>query len=252
LYLDQPSVPDDITPGTISVLMMPASAFSVFRFAFPRILLFSYLNTLRKALSDCQTCLDIGCGPASPVTALGFRYSLGVEGYPALLDEARKNNTHNDYLLARAQDIGKQFETGAFDCCVALDLIEHLTREEGLELIRQMERIASKRIAIFTPNGYLPQKSREGDLQEHLSGWDASTMRGLGFMVIGMHGLKALRGEEHKHRFRPHALSGVVSAISHYGFTMRLPELAAAILCVKSVEQKQGLEVRDRGSGTGH
>lgn len=168
---------------------------------------------------------------------LRFEHSVGVDGYPPLLEEAKKNRTHTEFVFSRVQDIGGRFMPGQFDCCVALDLIEHLTKDDGLKLIRDMERIAAKKILIFTPNGFLSQKSHEGDLQEHLSGWSADEMRSLGFDVVGMYGTRFLRGEMHRHKFRPRSLSGVVSAVSHYAFTMRHPEKAAAILCVKNVGQ---------------
>lgn len=216
---------------------MPTTALSLFRLTFPRILEFSYLNTLRLMLADCRSCLDIGCGGWSPTRHLQFEHSVGVDGYVPLLDQARRNRTHTEFMFARAQDIGERFMPGQFDCCVALDLIEHLEKDDGLKLIRDMERIASKKILIFTPSGFLSQRSRDGDLQEHLSGWSADEMRSLGFRVIGMHGARFLRGEEHRHRFRPHAISGVISAVSHYGYTKAHPEKAAAILCVKDKGQ---------------
>jgi SAM-dependent methyltransferase len=214
---------------------MPTTAVELLRLTFPRILEFSYLNTLRRKLAGCRSCLDIGCGGGSPTRHLRFQHSVGVDGYLPLLEEARRNRTHTEFVFARAQEIGELFIPGQFDCCVALDLIEHLTKDDGLKLIRDMERIAARKILIFTPSGFLSQRSHEGDLQEHLSGWSADEMRSLGFDVIGMHGARFLRGEEHRHRFRPRALSGVVSAVSHYAFTMRHPERAAAILCVKNV-----------------
>jgi SAM-dependent methyltransferase len=220
---------------------MPTTADELFLLTFPRVLEFSYLNTLRRMLADCRSCLDIGCGGWSPTRHLRFEHSVGVDGHTPLLDEARKNRTHTDFVFARAQEIGEQFAAGQFDCCVALDLIEHLTKGDGLKLIRDMERIAAKKIRIFTPSGFLSQRSRDGDLQEHLSGWSADEMRSLGFEVIGMHGARSLRGEEHRHRFRPYALSGVVSAVSHYAYTRRHPEKAAAILCVKSAVQATAL-----------
>jgi len=216
---------------------MPTTAVELFRLTFPRILEFSYLNAMRRMLAGCRSCLDIGCGGSSPTRRLGFEHSVGVDGYTPLLDEARRNRTHTEFVFARAQEIGERFTGGQFDCCVALDLIEHLTKEDGLKLIREMERIAAKRILIFTPSGFLSQRSHDGDLQEHLSGWSADEMRSLGFDVIGMHGARVLRGEEHRHRFRPRALSGVISAVSHYAYTRRHPEKAAAILCLKDIVQ---------------
>lgn len=214
---------------------MPTTAAELFRITFPRLLQFFYLNTMRKALEDCRTCLDIGCGGDSPVRHLKFAYSVGVDGYEPLLQQARAHRTHDEFVSCNATDLESRFSPKQFDCCVALDLIEHLSKESGLKLIKDMERIASKKILLFTPNGFLPQKSHEGDLQKHLSGWTAEEMRALGFTVIGMHGWKALRGEQHRHRLRPAWLSGIVSALSHVLYTRRHPSQAAALLCVKSL-----------------
>ena len=65
-------------------------------------------------------------------------------------------------------------------------------------MVLDMERLASKLVVIFTPNGFLPQKSKDGDLQQHLSGWTAQEMREHGYNVIGMFGRKSLRGEYHR------------------------------------------------------
>ncbi len=218
-------------------LIMPTSSFALFKLAFPKLGLFSYLNTMRKELAECRSCLDIGCGAGSPARHLHFEYSVGVEGYPPALEEAKKHRTHNDFRLASAAELDKHFSANQFDCCVALDLIEHLTKKDALKLLRDMERIAAKKILLFTPNGYLLQQSHDGDLQEHLSGWSAEEMQSLGFKVIGMHGHKFLRGEQHQHRFKPAALSGVVSALSHYLYTRWFPKNAAAILCIKDTHQ---------------
>ena len=118
---------------------------------------------------------------------------------------------------------------------MALDLIEHLTKEDGLKLIRDMETIAAKKIVIFTPSGFLSQPSHDGDLQEHLSGWEPEEMRKLGFQVLGMQGPKFLRGEEHQHKYRPKQFWGIISALGHYFYTRRRPERAAAMLCVKTL-----------------
>ena len=71
----------------------------------------------------------------------------------------------------------------SIDTVVALDFIEHLTKEEGLAFLLEAERIARKQVIIFTPLGYYPQsyetsdeKDRWGMLggqwQTHHSGWE--------------------------------------------------------------------------------
>ena len=218
---------------------MLTGLFTLFQHTFPQVALFAYLSEVRKALSDCRTCLDIGCCGNSPMRFLNFEYSVGVDGHEPSLAGARQNHTHSEYRLMRVQEMGKSFARKQFDCCVASDLIEHLTKEEGRQLIRDMERIASKKVLLFTPNGFLAQSSRGDDLQQHLSGWEAGEMRSLGFTVAGMHGHRFLRGEQHRHRFRPRILSGLLSVLTHYLYTRSHPEHAAALLCIKDVTNKQ-------------
>jgi hypothetical protein len=88
-----------------------------------------------------------------------------------------------------ALDLDKTFSPKSFDCVLALDLIEHLEKEEGFQLISMMEKIATKRVIIFTPNGLLPQQEFGGNrLQIHKSGWSVEEMREKGFRVIGILG----------------------------------------------------------------
>jgi SAM-dependent methyltransferase len=221
---------------------MPTTAFALFKLVSGRSQRFSYLNTMRIELADCRTCLDVGCGNESPLRHFGFEYSVGVEGHAPALEEAKRRKTHDDFRLADVTALEEQFSTKQFDCCVALDLIEHLTKEDGMKLLRGMERVAAKKILIFTPNGFLPQQSyNDNDLQEHLSGWTAEEMQSLGFRVYGMYGPKCLRGEYHRHRLRPAALWGVIAALMHFLYTKWKPKHAAAILCVKEISSNRNL-----------
>lgn len=212
---------------------MTYSTLHVFKKTFPEVALFTYIAEVHRQLAGCRTCLDVGCGGGSPTQFLDFDHTVGLEAHEPSLNLARQNKTHHDFVEARVQDIAIHFRPKQFDCVVALDLIEHLTKEEGHALIQDMERIASKTVVIFTPNGFIPQQGCGGDLQEHLSGWSAAEMQTLGFTVIGMHGYKLFRTERHEHRLKPKQLSGILSELSHYVYTRSHPKQAAAILCVK-------------------
>jgi len=189
---------------------------------------------LVKLLSGCRTILDIGCGRASPVRFVHNARLLGVDAFEQDIGQARMLGTHDEFVVSDARNIRTRFRQKEFDACVALDLIEHLTKEEGLGLIRDMEVLAKKRVVVFTPNGFLSQTSREeGDFQEHKSGWEASEMKGLGFHVLGLGGLKYLRTTEHRLRFRPRPFWAVVSWLTQYLWCRSRPEHAAALLCWK-------------------
>jgi len=53
-------------------------------------------------------------------------------------------------------EIEVHFGWDSFDVVLVFDLIEHITKENGEKLIRQLENIARDKVIIFTPNGFMP------------------------------------------------------------------------------------------------
>lgn len=191
---------------------------------------------LRSLLLGQNRVLDVGCGNASPLQYLGLKSSVGIDGYPPAIEAAKKAGTHSEFRLGDIRELTKVFAPGEFTASVALDVIEHLPKPDGYELIRSMSSVSSRRVIFLTPNGFLPQHRQEkDDLQEHLSGWAADEMKQLGFQVIGMLGPKKLRGEFHRIRRQPRSLWALVSLIQQLTYTRRHPESAAAILCYKDL-----------------
>ncbi len=195
---------------------------------------------LRKALLGCATVLDIGCGTAPTLRQLGVPHCVGLEGYPPEFEKAQRLKTQDEIICGDLRNLTHYFKPGQFDACIALDVIEHLPKEEGLKLMREMELIAKKKVIFFTPNGFLPQKqSADSDLQAHFSGWEANEMKGHGYDVLGMLGPKSLRGEYHALKRRPKVFWGIVSTLDQIVRIHRRPEKAAAILCIKTVAKGQ-------------
>jgi hypothetical protein len=191
---------------------------------------------LRKALLGCKSVLDVGCGASPIMRQLGVSPLTGIEGYKPSVDQARKLNTHDEIIHGDARELDRHFRPKQFDACVALDVIEHLVKDDGIKLMRAMEKIAAKKAIFFTPSGFLPQRhAANDDLQEHLSGWEPSEMTGYGYNVTGLLGPKNLRGEYHAIKGRPRIWWGAVSLVGHFLQTRNHPEKAAAILCVKDL-----------------
>jgi SAM-dependent methyltransferase len=189
---------------------------------------------LRQALLGCESVLDVGCGNESSLRYLGLKHLAGIEGYEPSFQMAKAAKTHDELFLGDVRDIDRLFKPGQFDACVALDLIEHLTKEDGLKLMESLERVAAKKVVFFTPKGFLPQRHADNDdLQAHLSGWEPSEMEARGYKVTGILGPKFIRGQWHRIKYRPRALWGLVSLMGHLLVTRWLPNHAAAILCVK-------------------
>lgn len=184
-------------------------------------------------LSDCNSVLDLGCGPNSLVQYSNAPHKVGVELYEDYLNESKRKGIHNTYIK---EDVAKvSFEPKSFDAVVMIDVIEHLSKEDGLELIKKMEKWARKRIIILTPNGFIHQDELDHNpLQTHKSGWNAKEFRGLGFRVAGINGLKWLRTERAGMRFKPTMLWIIISNITQK-ITYFFPTISYHLLAVKEV-----------------
>lgn len=189
----------------------------------------------KEVLEGCETLLDVGCGSASPVKSFSkkLKYLVGIDGFEPSILKSKALGIHSDYIQMNVMDIGKKLQPASFDCVAAFDVIEHLTKEDGLELIEMMEKLARKKVIIFTPNGFLAQSEYDGnEYQVHLSGWDIDEMQKRGYRVTGINGWKALKGECARIRWWPQLFWGRISLLSQY-LTTRNPRHAFAILCVK-------------------
>lgn len=191
---------------------------------------------IRNALVGCESVLDVGCGTSSLLRQIGVKYSVGIEGYKPAFDEATRRKTHDKLVFGDVRDLVSYFNPGQFDACMALDVIEHLPKPQGLQLLEAMEKIARRTVVIFTPNGFLPQRHTSADdLQEHLSGWEVAEMKQLGYKVKGLLGPKGLRTEHYALVRRPAFFWGMIGLASDILWFRFRPEKATAILCVKQV-----------------
>lgn len=191
----------------------------------------------REVVGSCESLLDLGCGFDSPVGAFSCKLTrcVGVDIFEPYLQRSVEAGIHSEYRCTDVLSIADELESGSFDCVIALDLIEHLRREDGIRLIAGMERVASRKVIIFTPNGFVPQAPYDGNaFQEHRSGWEPDEMRRLGYRVTGIYGWKPLRGERAEPVVRPRGLGSLLAMWSQPLVRAR-PEHAFHLLCVKDV-----------------
>lgn len=193
----------------------------------------SWLEELKRELFEYNTVLDLGCGPNSPIQYCNISFSVGVELFEPYLQESKKKHIHDKYINA---DIGKiEFKTKSFDAVIALDVLEHLTKEEGLSLIKKMEKWSKKKIIIFTPNEYIWQDGYDNNqLQEHKTGWRVKELQKLGFKVYGINGWRKLRGYKASLKYKPTLLWLTISNLTQK-ITYYCPKFAFQLLAVKKV-----------------
>lgn len=202
---------------------------SIYRKIFPGV-----TEYLKNELQGCESVLDLGCGYNSPIQYCKVPFSVGVELFEPYLKESKKKGIHNKYIKADIRKI--EFKPKSFDAVIAVEVLEHLTKEEGHKLIANMERWARKKIIISTPNGYLYQTEVDGNLlQEHKSGWSVEELKNLGFKVRGLNGFKPLRGYAATIKYKPKFLWRIISDLTQK-ITYYYPKLAFQLFAVKEIK----------------
>ena len=195
----------------------------------------NYRKELKKAVGVVESLLDVGCGCDSPIESFSQNlYCVGVDTFLPSIVKSKKRHIHDKYYQMDVLGISSQFKPNSFDVVLASDVIEHLEKEDGNKLISKMEKIAKKKVIIFTPNGFLKQGEFDNNpWQVHKSGWNIAEMESKGYKVIGINGWKPLRGEYGYPTLKPKFIGAFISDISQV-FVRNRPEKAFAILCIKT------------------
>ena len=191
----------------------------------------------QETVPVCNSLLDLGCGSNSPISRFSSKipYCVGVDIFDNSISLSKQNNIHNKYIKLDILDIENEFEEKSFDCVIAIDLIEHFSKEDGLKLLRIMEKVSKEKVVISTPNGFVPQHEYDGNrYQVHLSGWSYEEMGKMGFRIIGIGGWKILRGERGGIVWRPKIFWFLISRLTHF-YTRNHPGHAFSILCIKNL-----------------
>lgn len=199
----------------------------------------SYYKALESELSDVKSVLDVGCGSWSPLSNVKKSfYSVGIDIHKPSIEEIKKKKIHDEYKVEDVLKLNKFFKPKSFDAVIALDVIEHFKKEEGLSLIKQMEKIAKKKVIILTPYGFTKQHPVDGNpFQEHKSGWNIEDFKKRGYKVYGMRGFRFIRtGEYATIKYKPWFFWGLISALSQF-FTYYFPQSAYQLFAVKTIRK---------------
>ena len=150
------------------------------------------IATALKRIARTDVVLDVGPG-IQPQTYFRPRQHVCVEAHPPYVRRLQAERAGDAGLLLLCgtwQEVLPHLPDRSVDTAFALDLIEHLEKDEGYALLREMGRIARVQVVVFTPLGLYPQTYHEGELdawgmdgghwQTHRSGWHPEDMEHAG------------------------------------------------------------------------
>lgn len=140
---------------------------------------------IQKHVSPEDTVLDLGCGimqattdsmtktkgnggritkhlHSRPPDVIKCKSLLGCELVEKYLDKAKNYFPVIKFDLNDLKSF-ELFRNKSFDVIICLDVIEHIEYQQALKIIGQMERIARKKIIIYTPSEF---KSNEENVED--------------------------------------------------------------------------------------
>ena len=200
---------------------------------------FTELNTVWRCIEkDTESILDIGCGNGVPMEFINRdnRFlSVAVDIFKPSLENCKALGMYRELVLGDANHL--PFRDNSFDVVLCMALIEHLEKEEGGKLLREMERIATKEVVISTPVGEYKQGALNGNpYQQHRYCWEPAELRERGYKVRGV-GIRSVMGEGA-------SFSRLASAIGAFRWVpwllagplvYFLPKLAGTQVCWKQI-----------------
>lgn len=142
------------------------------------------LAAVEKLVRKTDVVMDIGCGIV-PINYFRPKLHLMVEPwkeYAEILVYRHSGDKSVIIVHTGALEALCLLADNSVDSVFLIDVIEHLEKEEGRQVILESERVAREQVVIFTPLGFMPQHMENGDadgwglggsaVQEHRSGWE--------------------------------------------------------------------------------
>jgi SAM-dependent methyltransferase len=201
---------------------------------------FTALNTVRRHLDKgSRSILDLGCGKGDPMLYLnrsGAMHAIGADIWKPTLLETKQRQTHDDYVLCDVRKL--PFQAKSADIAMCLEVLEHMDKESGIQLLSEMEMVARRQVIINTPLGKYKQGALEGNPHQlHVYMWNPADMRGLGYKVVTM-GLRQLGGDEGLGANAPEPIKRILDMIYVLAgpITRFITTWAGEMVCIKNMD----------------
>ncbi|HOE95083.1 MAG TPA: class I SAM-dependent methyltransferase [Candidatus Sumerlaeota bacterium] len=138
------------------------------------------------------SCLDLGAGPGETVIArqildIPWARLASVEAFHPYLNKLRQRQAaarRHEVLDCRIEHVFGRFRAGEFDLALLIDVLEHFSRRDAVDLLLRLERFVNRGVVIFAPVGIVEQDELDANaLQRHRSHWLAEDWSRLGYQV---------------------------------------------------------------------
>ncbi len=160
-----------------------------------------------EATKNGESLLSLCCGIGLELSNLNTDDVTAVDIAPQYIEQVHIRCPQATLVVSDSLEFLKDQPDSFYDVISIIDGIEHMDKQVGLELIKQMKRVAKREVLLFTPegkaeDGYLKNEPHnawgiEGadEHQTHKSGWTKDELVRLGFGLLREHDDISQHGE---------------------------------------------------------
>lgn len=208
---------------------------------------FVYSWYLRLLSGSPKTVLDMGCGDGTLIEGIkGSQWDItGIDIYEKDLKNAKKKGLYHKLIKGDLVKVCRKLvkERKKYDLVFCSQVIEHITKKEGVELLDLTEKLAKKRIYFGTPRGFMVQPEvflKGSPYQYHKSGWNLEDFRSRGYKVygIGFYPVWSERGFGRSKSGFIFILSSIISYMLS-PLVFFIPEIASGMMAVKELKGEE-------------
>ncbi|MCW3989880.1 MAG: class I SAM-dependent methyltransferase [Candidatus Bathyarchaeota archaeon] len=114
--------------------------------------------------------------------ANGLPNIIGLDIWPPYIKRIYRLNIYNSMICADVRRM--PFKENSFDIVLACEVLEHIPKSEGKNVLYELERLARRMIIVTTPLGFIYQGEIDGNIYErHISAWTAEEFEERGYSV---------------------------------------------------------------------
>ena len=107
----------------------------------------------------------------------------GIEGYAGYLTPVH-DWAYNHVMVGDALTLLGAIESGRYELAIAIDILEHFDREQGLRLLAELRRVASRAALVSTPKVFQAQQVPANPYENHRSQWTRADLALSGFAEV--------------------------------------------------------------------
>jgi 2-polyprenyl-3-methyl-5-hydroxy-6-metoxy-1,4-benzoquinol methylase len=106
---------------------------------------------VKNEITTNDTVLDICCGIGEITRKIKAKNFTCVDIYRPYLEKYHHYKPDRTFINCDVTMVNKLFLDNSFDIVLAIDAVEHLDKNKAIKLIKDLEKIARKKLVIFTP-----------------------------------------------------------------------------------------------------